>query len=40
MRLTKISLEPQDRMLRLGFGKNGGRWFARVDFWWVGWRLS
>jgi hypothetical protein len=27
-------------MLRVGFGKNEGRWFARVDLWWKGFRIG
>ncbi|MGA0610116.1 hypothetical protein [Caldimonas sp. KR1-144] len=38
--MTTIYLTPDYRMLRIGFGKFEGRWFARVDLWWVGVRLS
>lgn len=38
--ITKIPLDPNNRMLRLGFGKHDGKWFARVDLWFAGWRLT
>jgi hypothetical protein len=38
--ITKIPLEPNNRMLRIGFGKNNGKWFFRVDLWFAGFRLS
>lgn len=40
MKLTKIDLDKQNRMLRIGFGKNEGNWFARLDFWCVGFRVT
>lgn len=40
MTLTKINLDQHNRMLRVGFGKNQDQWFARVDLWWVGFRIS
>lgn len=40
MKLTKINLGVNNRMLRVGFGKHDGKWFFRVDLWFVGWRLS
>lgn len=40
MKLTKINLDQDNRMLRIGFGKNEGRWFARIDLWFMGVRLS
>lgn len=40
MRLQKIKLDSDNRMLRFGFGKNQGRWFARLDLWFFGVRLS
>lgn len=40
MTLTKISLDEQNRMIRIGFGKNDGNWFARVDLWFVGFRIT
>lgn len=27
-------------MLRAGFGKHDGKWFARIDLWWTGFRFS
>jgi len=40
MTVVKIPLEPNNRMLRLGFGKNNGNWFARVDLWWIAIRVT
>jgi hypothetical protein len=40
MTLTKINLDKQNRMLRIGFGKNEGRWFLRLDLWCVGFRIT
>lgn len=40
MKLTKINLDQNNRMLRIGFGQNEGRWFARIDLWYIGIRLS
>jgi hypothetical protein len=38
--MDKILLDRDNRMLRIGFGKNQGHWFFRIDFWFVGFRLS
>jgi len=35
-----IKLNSDNRMLRIGFGKNRGRWFFRVDLWFGGIRLN
>jgi len=40
MKITKINLNSDNRMLRVGFGKHDGNWFVRFDFWWVGYRLT
>lgn len=40
MKLTKIPLDADNRMLRVGFGKHDGRWFARIDLWAIGFRLQ
>ncbi len=40
MTLTRIPLDARNRMLRLGLGLHEGRFFVRVDLWWVGFRLS
>jgi len=40
MTLTKLSLDKDNRMLRLGIGKNDGNWFARVDLWAIGFRIT
>ena len=40
MTFTKLSLDKDNRMLRLGIGKNNSKWFARVDLWCVGFRIT
>jgi hypothetical protein len=40
MKITKIKLDKSNRMLRLGFGKNEGKWFFRIDLWFFGIRLT
>ena len=40
MKLTKIILDKQNSMLRIGFGLNKGNKFFRVDLWFIGFRLS
>lgn len=40
MKLIRIDMEPGERMLRIGLGQSKGRWFARIDLWWAGWRLT
>jgi hypothetical protein len=40
MNITKIPLNKDNRMLRIGFGKHDGNWFFRVDFWCVGFRFT
>jgi hypothetical protein len=40
MNITKIPLNKDNRMLRIGFGKHDGNWFFRIDFWWVGFRFT
>lgn len=40
MKLTKILLDKPNRMLRVGLGKNNGHWFFRIDFWFVGYRIT
>ena len=40
MKLHAIPLDRANRMLRIGFGKNDGNWFARIDLWVVGIRLT
>jgi hypothetical protein len=36
--MTYIALDKNNRMLRVGFGKNKGRWFVRIDLWFFGLR--
>lgn len=38
--ITVIHMDPANRMVRIGFDKHDGRWFARVDLWCVGFRLT
>ena len=40
MRVDKIQLDKNNRMLRIGFGKHDGDWFARIDLWFIGYRLK
>jgi len=38
--MTRIPLDKNNRMLRVGFGKNQGNWFFRIDLWFVGIRFG
>lgn len=38
--VTILSMDRENRMLRLGVGKHNGIWFIRLDLWWKGIRLS
>tara|TARA_Y100000593_G_C4299960_1_gene332800 strand:- start:184 stop:645 length:462 start_codon:yes stop_codon:yes gene_type:complete len=38
--LKKITLDKSNRMLRVGIGKHDDKWFARIDLWWFGVRLT
>lgn len=40
MKLEKIPLDKYNRMLRIGFGKNKGQYFFRVDLWFTGFRIK
>ena len=40
MKLSKITLEKNNRMLRIGFGRHNSEWFARVDLWFLGIRIT
>jgi hypothetical protein len=40
MTVTRIHLNKDNRMLRIGFGKHDGTWFARVDLWFFGLRVK
>lgn len=40
LNLTKIPMDKNNRMIRLGGGLHDGKWFIRVDLWFVGFRLS
>lgn len=35
-----LPLDKNNRMIRLGGGKNKGKWFARVDLWFFGLRIA
>lgn len=39
MKFVYLPLDKNNRMLRVGFGKNDGNWFARIDLWFFGFRL-
>lgn len=38
--ITKITMDKNNRMLRIGFGKNKGNWFVRIDLWYIGFRIT
>lgn len=40
LKITKIVLDKDNRMLRIGFGKNNSLWFFRIDLWIVGFRIK
>lgn len=40
LELTKIALDKDNRMIRLGGGLNSGDWFIRVDLWSIGFRIT
>jgi hypothetical protein len=40
LKFTKISLDPNNRMLRVGAGLHDGKWFFRVDLWCAGYRIT
>ncbi|MEK6828785.1 MAG: hypothetical protein AABY15_01575 [Nanoarchaeota archaeon] len=40
MKIEKISLDKNNRMLRVGFGKHSGNWFFRIDLWFGGFRIK
>ena len=40
MKLTKIKLDKNNRMLRIGFGFNNSKLFFRIDLWFVGFRIN
>ena len=37
--MAYIPLDENNRMFRIGFGKNKGHWFARIDLWFFGIRF-
>ena len=38
--ITKIPLNKDNRMVRIGFCKHDGSWFFRVDLWYFGYRFK
>ena len=40
IKIEKIILDKQNRMLRIGFGKNKGLYFFRIDLWIIGYRFK
>lgn len=40
MKVTKIILNKDNRMLRIGFGKHDKNWFIRLDLWFAGFRIN
>ena len=38
--ITKLPLGEDNRMFRIGFGKNMGKWFFRIDLWYAGYRFT
>lgn len=40
MTFQKIHLGRGNRMLRVGFGQHYNRWFARIDLWCAGYRVT
>lgn len=40
MKVTKLALSEGNRMIRVGFGQHEQKWFARIDLWWVAFRLT
>lgn len=37
---TKLTLDEKNRMLRIGLGKHDGKWFFRIDLWWIAYRWT
>lgn len=37
---TKIPLDANNRMIRIGCGLHEGKWFFRIDCWWFGFRIT
>ncbi len=40
MKMTKINLSKENRMIRFGFGLYEGQWFIRIDLWSMGFRIT
>lgn len=35
-----IPMDSSNRKARIGIGKNDGKWYFRIDAWWVGYRIN
>lgn len=40
MTVSKIKMDSKNRMARIGVGLHDGKFFARIDLWWVGFRIT
>lgn len=40
MKLTKLDNIKGCEMIRIGFGRHDGHWFARIDLWSIGYRIT
>lgn len=40
MKFDAIGHTRGNQMLRIGFGQYRNKWFARIDLWFVGFRIS
>jgi hypothetical protein len=40
MKVTRIDMEQGNRMIRIGLGQHDGKWFARIDLWYAGFRIT
>lgn len=40
VKFDTMYMDENNRMVRIGFGKNNGKMFFRVDFWFIGFRVS
>lgn len=39
MKINKLKLDKNNRMLRIGFGRHDGKLFFRIDLWFIGYRF-
>ena len=40
LKIEKVTMDVDNRMIRIAYGKNKGRKFFRIDFWSVGYRVT